>query len=80
MRNLLRDIRRTQIRLLAALHGPGEPVEAERPVAMDDEAADVEDGAFLHGRIVVRREIRWLLLLSVTPWTYLKRLEGTRHL
>ena len=31
--------------VLAALHAPVEPVEDERAVAMDDEAADVEDGA-----------------------------------
>ncbi len=50
----LADIRRRQIRpalacafdgLLAALHVPIEPVEDERAVAMDDEVADVEDGA-----------------------------------
>ena len=31
--------------MLAALHAPVEPIQDERAVAMDDEAADVEDGA-----------------------------------
>ena len=44
-RSLARAVRAEDDPVLAALHVPIEPVEDERAVAMDDEAADVEDGA-----------------------------------
>ena len=44
-RSLARAVRAEDDPVLAALHAPVEPVEDERAVAMDDEAADVEDGA-----------------------------------
>ena len=53
-RSLAGAVRAEDDPVLAALHAPVEPVEDERAVAMDDEAADVEDGAPLgrHASIV----------------------------
>jgi len=46
-RSLAGAVRAEDDPVLAALHAPVEPVEDERAVAMDDEAADVEDGVGL---------------------------------